>query len=89
MAKKEDININVIALGIAAKHRIGISNTVSVNLGRKIGNNSGRTNAPETLTIIEDSIVIPLTFRVEFPRESSLNVYLTTRDGKMYINATS
>ena len=44
---------------------------------------------PETLTIIEDNIVIPLTFRVEFPRESSLNVYLTTRDGKMYINATS
>ena len=75
MAKKEDISINVIVLGIAAKHRIGMSNTVSVNLGRKIGSNSGRTNAPEIHTIIEDSIVIPLTFLVEFPRESSVNVY--------------
>ena len=85
-AKKEDISIRVIARGIGAKHKTGISNTVSVNSGRKIGSNCGRINAPARLTITDDSIVIPLIFNVELPRESSLNVYFTTNDGKMYIN---
>ena len=72
---------------MTARLRIGIRSTVVAYAGKIIGITSGATNIPSNIIKNETIMVRIFIFPVDFPVESSGNVYLKTIPGMINIIA--